>query len=356
LPLNKYYEKKHLWEDMPKETKAAAEKMNSTASVEPPDFNLGSQADKNNAPIQGMFKIPKIKKPKKKKKKKGMSFGPIDVVKTPTAGGSVPIPYPNIGGIGSKNKKSSKSGINLPDMGQLGSGLGSLVEQGKGMLKSAGKTASDTAEGFLGSGDTFMNAVTYSHDLFGLLSRFQNITIMSQSAIGTPGCLCGPTLESNIKYAPGVADMTGDQKLMRNAIAKGVSDNFDNWRSQVMVPGLPWYPSFVAFPAAHAPPMPNIPTPLITCPSSHVSDIVVPEKIKSSIWSNLPSDLKTPENEAFIQGLAARIAMHFEIWLMTQMVMNVLGYGPVPSFFPPSVPVGPVIGGSIISVPGHLAN
>ena len=33
---------------------------------------------------------------------------------------------------------------------------------------------------------------------------------------------------------------------------------------------------------------------------------------------------------------------------------RVLGKGPVPSFAPPYVPVGPVVGGDNIAVPGHL--
>jgi hypothetical protein len=36
-------------------------------------------------------------------------------------------------------------------------------------------------------------------------------------------------------------------------------------------------------------------------------------------------------------------------------VVGVLGQGPVPSFAPPTIPVGPVVGGSVIPTPGHLA-
>jgi len=37
------------------------------------------------------------------------------------------------------------------------------------------------------------------------------------------------------------------------------------------------------------------------------------------------------------------------------MVTNVMGMGPVPAFAPPYVPVGPVVGGSIL--PGqHIAS
>jgi len=36
------------------------------------------------------------------------------------------------------------------------------------------------------------------------------------------------------------------------------------------------------------------------------------------------------------------------------MVKGVLGSGPVPTFAPPYVPVGPVLGGTAISPPGAL--
>jgi len=40
--------------------------------------------------------------------------------------------------------------------------------------------------------------------------------------------------------------------------------------------------------------------------------------------------------------------------LVVTMVKGVLGSGPVPTFAPPYVPVGPVLGGTAISPPGAL--
>jgi hypothetical protein len=204
-----------------------------------------------------------------------------------------------------------------------------------------------------------MKAIKFGKMMFKLQAKFKNITIMAASAIGAPGCLDGPKLESNIKLAPSLAGMKGKDKIMRDAIAKGVSDNFDKWRSKVTVPGLPWYPAFAAWPGPMAPPMPNVPTPLISCPSSMIGEITMPSKIKDSIMGALPSDMKSPANEAFVQALAAQIATHFLIWLMSQKVMTVMGKGPVPSYAPPSfgmphVPAGPVIAGDVLSTPGHL--
>jgi hypothetical protein len=42
----------------------------------------------------------------------------------------------------------------------------------------------------------------------------------------------------------------------------------------------------------------------------------------------------------------------FTIWQASTMVTNVLGTGPVPTFAPPYVPVGPVMGGVANMTPG----
>ena len=49
--------------------------------------------------------------------------------------------------------------------------------------------------------------------------------------------------------------------------SEGVSACWKEWQDMVMVPGLPWYPGFVAYPGPSASPTPNIPMPLICCPS-----------------------------------------------------------------------------------------
>jgi hypothetical protein len=149
--------------------------------------------------------------------------------------------------------------------------------------------------------------------------------------------------------------MQGDDKSMRDAVAGGVSENFESWRKNVMVPGLPWYPSFAAWPGPMAPPMPNVPMPLMSCVSSKMNKITVASELKKAIYSKLPGSMKSPETEAFVMGIAIQLSIHFLIWLASQQVMNVLGKGPVPSFAPPFVPVGPVVNGDNIAVPGHLA-
>ncbi len=203
-----------------------------------------------------------------------------------------------------------------------------------------------------------LDAVQFAHNMWKLQAKFQNLQIMALSAIGSPGCLDGPELESLIKMAPSCAAFTGNMGKHRDAVAAGVSKAFKNWQDQVTVPGLPWYPAFVAFPGPMAPPMPNVPMPLITCVSAKMTDIVMPDTMKSEMDNALDGGLKDKDKdkhyEALHDAIATVLALAFLMWLPQQQVMLVLGKGPIPTFAPPFVPVGPVVAGDNIAIPGHL--
>jgi len=206
--------------------------------------------------------------------------------------------------------------------------------------------------------DAMIDAIGFAHNMWKLQAKFQNIQIMAVSAIGAPGCLDGPELESNIKNAPMVAAFTGNKAKHRDAVAKGVSKCFKDWQDQVTVPGLPWYPAFAAFPGPMAPPMPNVPTPMIACVSAKITSIVMPSDMKSAMDDALDSGLKDKDPdkhyEALHDAIATVCAAGFAIWVAAQTQI-VMGKGPIPTFAPPYVPVGPVVGGDVLGIPGHLA-
>jgi hypothetical protein len=199
-----------------------------------------------------------------------------------------------------------------------------------------------------------VGAVKFGHGLWRLQAKFQDLRIQGVSAIGTPGCLDGPELAGLIDLAPDIQTLTGIEAEFYEAVRDGVSACFEAWRGGVMVPGLPWYPGFAAWPGPQAPPTPNLPTPLIACASTSLSRITQPE-LKEAMLANLSDELKTPEALGMFEQIAADLGQYFLAWLPSQMVMNVLGKGPVPTFAPPYVPVGPVVGGDNIATPGHLA-
>ena len=218
-----------------------------------------------------------------------------------------------------------------------------------------GKVADFTALISAASKGRLLEAVRYAHGLWRQQARFQNIVVNAVSAMGRPGCLAGPALEPLIRSAPSVAADQGAAASLRDAVARGVSECFAAWQGAVMVPGLPWYPPFAAFPGPMAPPMPNVPMPLVACPSIQAVKLTA-QPLKQAITAALPAAMKVAQVETAVGALAQSLATYFTIWIASQQVTLVMGQGPVPSFAPPYVPVGPVVGGSVLSTPGHLAS
>jgi hypothetical protein len=126
------------------------------------------------------------------------------------------------------------------------------------------------------------------------------------------------------------------------AIAKGIGICWENWQLSVSVPGATWYPSFAAFPGPLAPPTPNVPMPLVALQQNpgHLST----PQLKRNMLNHYTGDNEWP-GELF-EAVAFGFERAFHSWAPSQMVMSVMGTGPVPGFAPPYVPVGPVIGGT----------
>lgn len=200
--------------------------------------------------------------------------------------------------------------------------------------------------------DGICDAICFAWDQWRLQAKFSNLMIAAVSAIGAPGCLKGPKLESMIKMKGPKA--TKAEFDYTKAVAKAVSECFAQWQDLVTVPGLPWYPAFAAFPLAMAPPMPNVPMPLITCVSGGLTFMSTPTMLKQKMVDAL-GDSKAQHHEELFLSIATGVSAAFLAWLPSQQVMNVLGKGPVPTYAPPYVPVGPVVAGDNLAIPGHLA-
>ncbi|GAB2186668.1 hypothetical protein [Roseibium sp. LAB1] len=259
-----------------------------------------------------------------------------------------------IGKADTTNKKSSadaaqaESWMAVELMSSLASG-GGAGGSGGGSSQPAFTAADETAVI-----EAIKPAIKNAIDLWKSAAHFTGLTIMSVSAIGTPGCLDGMSLEPHIRSHAKIQALSGPAREMANGIAEAFSDSFYLWQNAVTVPGLPWYPAFAAYPGPAAPPMPNVPAPLITCVSSKSSKLVLPSELASTIKQALPASLSSKTD--FINRVAGGLALSATTWLASAQVMLVLGFGPVPSFAPPYVPVGPVINGTNIAVPGHLAS
>lgn len=206
--------------------------------------------------------------------------------------------------------------------------------------------------------DAMVDAVGFSHNMWKLQAKFKDLKVNAVTVLGTPGCFDGPELESNIKNAPMCGSFTGNKAKYRDAVAKGVSKCFKDWMKSVTITGLPWTPAFAAFPGPQAPPMPNIPTPLIACIASKITTIGAPSDMKKAMIDALDGGMKDKDkdkqHEALFEAIATTLSIAFLMWMPMQQVMLVLCKGPIPTFAPPFVPVGPVVMGDNVAAPGHV--
>ncbi len=194
-------------------------------------------------------------------------------------------------------------------------------------------------------------AICAAHDLWRRQAFFSGITINGPTASG--GTLEGPALGPLILSAMGPA-LGGQPSAQRyaTAIANALGEAWKEYQHSFSIPGLPWYPSFVAFPGPQAPPTPNVPSPLSVCSSnrSAITAALLADRLKKAFGT------PEPDSAAFFDAIAGAFEMAVTTWVSAQQITNVLGKGPVPTFAPPYVPVGPVVGGDNIASPGHLAS
>lgn len=220
----------------------------------------------------------------------------------------------------------------------------------KGMDVQALKSAAHARLGKIGGSkitdprglvDRLCDAVVNAWKQWQLEAKFKNVMIMGPTAIG--GELEGPSLGSLVSAMSGMA--SGEESEAVQAVAGPLEDAMKRWQDSVKFPGLPLYPAFAAWPGPQTPEMPNIPCPL----RALVSD---PSAFQSLSASGRTSD---PGAAAVAQAVLEALGfVAFPAWVDTTLIVGLMGKGPVPTFAPPYVPVGPVIAGDNLPLPGVL--
>jgi peptidoglycan hydrolase-like protein with peptidoglycan-binding domain len=192
---------------------------------------------------------------------------------------------------------------------------------------------------------------TAALDIWKGSAVFDGILVNSVTAMGTPGCLKGPALAPLITAKLG--SLTGDDRAIAIAAAQGIGANFAAWQDAVTIPGLPWYPTFAAVPAPVAPPTPNTPTPLMALQSAGLGKMTDVNALQAAMAAAAGPTLRERAKPTFA-AIAPPVVLQFNGKVLMTMVKGVLGSGPVPTFSPPTVPVGPVANGTAFSPPGML--
>jgi hypothetical protein len=136
-----------------------------------------------------------------------------------------------------------------------------------------------------------------------------------------------------------------------HAVAEAISNGWLLYQNSLKVPGLPFYPAFGAFPGPMAPPTPNVPVPVMALGQdpTAVSKLKLKHLMHAN-YGNPTADFMDP----LFDSIADAFEKCFLTWQTSTMVTNVLGSGPIPTFAPPVVPAGPVVGGVANMAPGGL--
>ncbi len=203
-------------------------------------------------------------------------------------------------------------------------------------------------------GDQIFEAVLRAVHSWQREAHFANVIVNGPTATGAAGCLVGPDLEPLIQQSPQVRSAAGISLTIRDRFAKVVSAKWKAWQSGVTVPGLPWYPPFAAVPGPRGTPTPNVPCPLAACVSAKLTEMSTAGPLKTALLGELKEVTTSANAQKVIDAFATTLSARFTAWLGVVVVKNVIGSGPVPTYAPPYVPVGPVVKGSIAPTGPHL--
>lgn len=177
-------------------------------------------------------------------------------------------------------------------------------------------------------------------------SQWQTMATFSAFVVAGPvvsvGILAGPPLEPLIlASAPMTTPMLAKYSM---AVASTMSNAFTAWQLTVKCPGLPFYPAYAAVPTPVAPPVPNMPFPLVAFTS--MQNLVSKDMLKPQMIAAL-GDPQAPFHPQLFESIATGIETCFTTWLASTMVNNVLAIAsggtpisPIPAVGTATMPPG----------------
>ncbi|HET9622637.1 MAG TPA: hypothetical protein VFP84_14795 [Kofleriaceae bacterium] len=165
----------------------------------------------------------------------------------------------------------------------------------------------------------------------------------------TGGQLLGPPLTPLIlAEAP---KSTPQEAKYSNVIAQVIGTGWLTFTATVKVPGLPLYPLFATMASPVAPPTPNTPVPFAALTQLPIS--ISCQTMKMQMIAQL-ADPTAPFHKELFESICDAFEKSYNAWKVSTQVTKMLGTGPVPTFAPPLVPAGPVVGGVANMPPGGL--
>ena len=210
----------------------------------------------------------------------------------------------------------------------------------------AAKKMSDDYEAYI---DAISDAICSGIDQWMKTAMITGVMINGPVGILAPGNVMGLPLTPLI-LAKAPKDSTQDLKYS-TAIAAAVGTAWQTW--QTGLSGMLSYPAFAVFPGPMAPPTPGIPMPLVAFASGGEA-MLAAAPLAGQMTANL-ADPAAPHATELFDALANAFATVFQMFKLSTLVQNVLGTGPIPTFAPPIIPMGPVVGGVGMGAPGCIA-
>jgi hypothetical protein len=166
-------------------------------------------------------------------------------------------------------------------------------------------------------------------------------TINGQFARGDPGVFSTATdFEEKVKSA---LLQTGAPTAVATAWDAAFRAAWWIWANAVTIPTLPWYPLFEAYPGAEASAQQNAPTPLGLLYSTSVAEMSA-ASLTNRIMLAIGSTAQTTAAATAINSFATTIGTKFAAFQLLGIVTNVQASGTVPTYDPPAMPAGKVIG------------
>ena len=193
--------------------------------------------------------------------------------------------------------------------------------------------------------DDTMSAIASAWGQWQSLATMVGIVIAGPTASG--GQIVGPPMMPLILAS--APKNTPSEMKYSQVIATVIGTSWMAFTASVKVPGLPLYPAFAAFPSPIAPPSPNVPIPFAAL--TQVPTPISCSMMKMQMISQL-GDPQAPFHKELFESICDSFEKTYTLWKVSCMVTNMLGTGPVPTFAPPYVPLGPVVGGIATMPPG----
>ncbi len=185
-------------------------------------------------------------------------------------------------------------------------------------------------------------------------SRVQGGWVQGPNAALTPGSLMG-VADLEIRVLNGMT-MGGVPPAVAKALAQELCGAWMEWANgfAMNLPGA--YPKLGAVPGPSAPPTPAVQPGYPLSRGSSAGELRLQ---KSTLSMRLSAALRPYAGAAAVDGavqaMAEWVDASFREWKMSAQVVGLMGKGPVPTFAPPYVPVGPVVMGDNIGTPGGAA-